>query len=318
MDTNSRLTVPFAVDKTDNICSPDLAQKGCAYFCPACGDSLLFKKGSRRVAHFAHKATNTCNQETITHKTAKLLVQKAINDWKSGASSSPTVKRHCDDCGLDILQPLPEKVESSTIECRLSGNCVAAVALIVGGEPVAAIEIRVTHAVDERKASFLPIPFIELDGSEVIAQPTAWNPLVDRFNRAPCLKCSRNLEAFHNKTRAVASSMGIKLPTSYYRYSLYVCWKCKRPIIVFASPPHQAAPKDHPMPSTMQYRYSKMADDKYWANVCIYCDSIQGDNFLHDEPDGPFFCQLEYGAGPIQFQEDLKRLANHAARIGLV
>jgi hypothetical protein len=318
MDTSSKLRVPFAVDETNKVCSPDLAQRGCAYFCPACSDSLIFKKGPRKVAHFAHKATNTCNQETITHKTAKLLVQKAISEWKSGIISSPTVKRHCDDCGSDILQPLTEKVESSAIECRLSSNCVADVGLMVGGQPVAAIEIRVTHAVDERKASLLPIPFIELDGNEVIAHPTAWNPLVDRFNRPPCLTCARNFEAFQKKTAAVAASMGITLPTSYYRYSLYTCWKCRRPIIVFASPPQEAVPKNQPSPSTIQYRYSKMAGDKYWANVCIYCDSLQGDNYLHWEPDGPFFCQLDYGPGARQFQEDLKKLANYAARIGLL
>ncbi|GIM55547.1 DUF5710 domain-containing protein [Capnocytophaga cynodegmi] len=34
--------------------------------------------------------------------------------------------------------------------------------------------------------------------------------------------------------------------------------------------------------------FSKTINDKYWANHCIKCNSLQGDFFNHSEPGGPF------------------------------
>ena len=70
------LKVPFALDGTQVLLSPEVAEKGREYFCPACGDIVILKKGEIKVAHFAHKVSDTCSQETIVHKTAKQLVQR--------------------------------------------------------------------------------------------------------------------------------------------------------------------------------------------------------------------------------------------------
>jgi len=35
--------------------------------------------------------------------------------------------------------------------------------------------------------------------------------------------------------------------------------------------------------------YSKTAESSYWANHCEHCGALQGDFFLHSEPDGAFF-----------------------------
>lgn len=43
-----------------------------------------------------------------------------------------------------------------------------------------------------------------------------------------------------------------------------------------------------PIPKTIKYRYSKTVGNKYWANTCSYCNSLQGDFFLKCEPGGPF------------------------------
>jgi hypothetical protein len=39
--------------------------------------------------------------------------------------------------------------------------------------------------------------------------------------------------------------------------------------------------------------YSRTAGEEYWANHCGHCDALQGDFFLHSEPDGPFFVMDE-------------------------
>jgi hypothetical protein len=47
----------------------------------------------------------------------------------------------------------------------------------------------VTQPVHEIKDGRLSIPYIELDGQEVIGDPYCRYPLVDRFKKAMCPKC---------------------------------------------------------------------------------------------------------------------------------
>lgn len=35
--------------------------------------------------------------------------------------------------------------------------------------------------------------------------------------------------------------------------------------------------------------YSRTLGDTTWANACMHCDALQGQFYLHMEPDGPFF-----------------------------
>lgn len=174
----SELRVPFAIDSELKLYSPATAEKSKNYFCPSCGESVILKQGEIRTTHFAHKISDTCNQETITHKTAKLLIQKVIQDWKSGKSNPPTLARACQICHSTINQPLPEKVDKAILEYKLSDGFIIDVALMVGDIAQAAVEIKVTHAVDDIKAGRLSIPFIELDGYEVVTNPTIWKPFV--------------------------------------------------------------------------------------------------------------------------------------------
>ena len=37
-----------------------------------------------------------------------------------------------------------------------------------------------------------------------------------------------------------------------------------------------------PIPSTIQFRYSRSFGGDYWANICPYCDTLQGDHFIHN------------------------------------
>jgi hypothetical protein len=314
------LKVPFALDSTQVLFNPQLAEKGREYFCPACGDTVILKKGEIKVPHFAHKVSDSCSQETIIHITAKQLVQRAITDWKLGKASSPLVKRQCKVCQTIIEQPLPDKVETASIEHRLSDNFVADVALMVGKQAAAAIEIRVTHAVDEVKSASLSIPFIELDGNEVLSSPSLWKPIVDNFRPFPCQTCEDNLKKFNTKITTIAATKGISLPTSYYRYSFCQCWKCKKPTIVFTWPGQDdgQVPTKEPRPTVVQYKFSNTVQSKYWANACIHCNSLQGDFYLYSEPDGPFFA-FDCGADtPEDFQEDQKKLAYYANYIGQI
>lgn len=47
----------------------------------------------------------------------------------------------------------------------------------------------------------------------------------------------------------------------------------------------------------MLFVYSKTVNHRYWANTCGACGSLQGDNFLFNEPSGAF-----YGGVPVEPQ----------------
>lgn len=320
------LLVPFAVDDEGRLYSPEGAEKGRNYFCPACQEPVIFKQGKIKVAHFAHKVGNTCRQETIVHKTAKLLIQKAVNEWKTGKSTPPILQRACQICGTFVSQLLPDKVDGAILEHRLANGSVVDVALMVGPTVQAAVEIKVFHAVDELKADSLPVPFIELEGYQVIENPNVWKPITDNFRPLTCDKCRSIYLKFQAKARQIAQASNIDLPTTYYRYGICKCWKCKREILVFSWPRYDmgdgiwddSPPKVKPRPRTVQYRFSKTAGGTYWANTCPYCQSVQGDFFLHCEPDGPFFGIHITEDLPTAFDRDMLKIAEYASRIGLI
>jgi hypothetical protein len=311
------LRVPFAVDDENLLYSPATAEKGKNFFCPVCREPVILKHDEIKATHFAHKASDACNQETIIHQTAKLLVQKAIHEWKLGKKNScPTLQRSCQSCDAPISQPLPEKVDGAVLEYKLPDGSVADVVLLVKEVPQATIEIRVAHTVDRIKTSKLSVPFVKLDGYEIIENPTVWKPVTDHFKPVTCDKCRLAYSKFQARVRQIAKASNVELPTAYYRYGLTMCWKCEQEILAFAWPESSAwnnsAPGVKPFPRTIQYRFSKTVGHKYWANTCPYCQSIQGDWHLHHEPEGPFCgIQIEEDS-PTAFDADIMKIAQHA------
>ncbi len=122
-------------------------------------------------------------------------------------------------------------------------------------------------------------------------------------------------QKFQTRVAQIAQQTGIELPVSYYRYAPCRCWKCKKIILVFTWPGqalHSEKPPDkQPCPKTIRYEFSKTIGSKYWVNTCPYCQAIQGDFFLHCEPDRPFFGFSCGPDTPDAFQQDLIRIARH-------
>lgn len=306
--------IPVALDAENNFVRPEQAIKGMSYFCPSCHSEIVLRKGAVRKAHFAHKSNSDCNQETVIHKTTKLIVQKAVEDWKAGIAPAPVLRRKCNGCGKKIVQPLPDIVDETMLEYRLKSGLVADVVLLSKKIPRAAIEIRVTHKVDEYKKKNIGIPFIELDGESVIDNPAIWEPVEDKFKPIVCTECREFYLQFIEKAKKVSKQTGVAIPEGkYYRYGITTCWKCKKEILVFDWPKggikdymiwEKTPPKVKPIPKTIQYRFSKTAEEKYWVNTCPYCSSIQGYFFLHLEPDSPFF-----GISRTNFETDMLMIA---------
>lgn len=323
---NAKLRVPFAFDDEERLCVPKTAEKGKHYFCPGCRDTVILKKGEVKAAHFAHKASKTCSQETIVHKTAKNLVVKTISDWKAGKTESPKLRRKCgfkidygplygeETCEETYDQPIPDKVEQAVTEYRMSNGFIADVALMVENEPALAIEIRVTHAVDENKAHSLSVPFIELDGHTVLEKPNHFDPIRDnKLNLFTCNTCKEAEPKFEDKVAKVAKQTRIKLPdrdSCYYRYGINKCWNCQREIILYTWPGNDwdtSPPKKKPIPQTIKFCYSRTIGHKYWANTCPCCKRIQGDFFLHGSNLFPF-SRNDMVDSPDAYHQDMQKI----------
>ena len=320
MSKSVKLRVPFAFDGEKKLYDPETAEKGKRYFCPACKDIVILRKGEIKKAHFAHKVSETCNQETILHKTAKQLIVDAISDWKSDKTDAPVLKRTCEICRESKDQPLPDKVECAMLEYRVSDGFVVDVALMVENEPAAAIEIRVSHAVDENKAKLLSVPFIELDGQKVIENPAIFHPIRDHFQPLTCTTCKQAEARYLIKVNEVAEQTGVELPDRYYRYGLYECRRCKREIIVFAWPKISkgCAPTGKPIPRMIQRHYFNFAGRNYWVNTCPYCESFWGDWILFSESDGPFFGIRCEENSQEAYRKDMQDIVGYAIYNGVL
>ena len=273
---------------------------GREYRCPACRSPLSLKgakDGARRRRHFAHRPNITCAPESIIHKTAKLLVQRSVNDWKLGIGPQPVVKHRCTNCNAYVDGVLPSQVEGASIEQRLPDGYVVDVALLARRRALAAVEIRVTHPVGELKGESLCIPFIELEGQAIIEDLLVWYPIVDRFSKRVCAGCVRMQEAsalslrreakrkesvrraFQARCEQLAREMRVALPTQYYRYAPTRCRRCQRVILVFDWSGHRHRSGDPPsgssVPRTIRRWVDRRTGEIYWLNSCPHCRAIQ-------------------------------------------
>ena len=308
----SGLKVPFALDETRVLVDPSQAEKGRVYLCPGCGDPVIFKKGAVKVPHFSHRAGTGCTQESIIHKTAKRLVQQMVTNWRSGYGPVPKVLRQCENWVHKFSQPLPDKVTSAELEYRLPGGRVVDVALMSGSQPVAGVEIRVSHAVDEIKAADIPIPFIELKGIDILAKPDLWVPIVDQFRATKCPVCAEQFEQFKKVTSRIAKENGITLPTEFFRYSVHDCYRCRKPMISYWWP-GKVPPKkvgNTVRPSAIQFQKTRFNPFGIWLNTCPNCQAPQSSDCFGNSTSSPFYCLGDNPDALVSFEEDLKWIAN--------
>jgi len=298
------LKIQFALNDSHKVCKPDTAPKGEKYYCPGCGEEVILRRGEVKVAHFAHKSGTNCTQESILHKTAKNLIIEAITNDRDKVR----IQRHCGICGVEHYQPLPADIVSALPERRLESGFIADVGLLDSSKVRAAIEVHVTHFVDERKESEIGIPFVEVEGQDVTEDALNLKPIKGNLKDFICLDCRTGLPAYLEQCKEVADLYGISLPESHFRYAVASCWKCHAPLIVFT---WADLPDSDDIPQTLQ-RTKPDAFGNEWANFCPKCHSKQGHFFLHMEPDGPFF-GLDLTYTDDSFAIDMMRIA-HASK----
>jgi hypothetical protein len=90
-----------------------------------------------------------------------------------GVAPAPVFVRRCahEGCERTCRQPMPRKVGAAALEHRLRSGRVVDVALLARaatqGLPIAAVEVHWSHAVDDDKRGDLPIPWVEVEATQV-------------------------------------------------------------------------------------------------------------------------------------------------------
>jgi len=174
--------IPWALDDNDILVVPATAEKGETYRCPGCRMPLLLRKGTINRAHFAHRADTNCTGESVLHKAAKYAVKNAIE-----GDRMVRLERKCGGCSNTKLVKIPTM--GCKLEHRTDQGLVVDLAMMNGEKMVGAVEILVTHAVDEDKAARLDVSWVELVGKEAVKNPHMWKPTQDYGKSWICKQC---------------------------------------------------------------------------------------------------------------------------------
>lgn len=87
------------------------AAAGDDYYCPDpdCGARVILKRGTRRIAHFAHVAASSCvlSQETLEHMQAKIDIANEYRRRGYSADVEVPVKSPVEDRRADVLVASP-------------------------------------------------------------------------------------------------------------------------------------------------------------------------------------------------------------------
>lgn len=227
---------PFGLDGSGDLIRVEDAKEGTAYRCPVCLEGMRLREGARVQKHFAHFSGVEHKPETVLHKVAKMLIVQAVKQWRSGGGRPPTIVRGCDICGKNVQQKVPGKVVSAVEELAVASGHVVDVALFSADAIVAAVEVRVTHAVDEEKHRRLPVPYLEVDAEELAHEPQVWRAISHRLNDAACRSCLLRADQLVDLVNRVARHSGQSLSVDPWLPTVGVCDECDRPMLVYWAP----------------------------------------------------------------------------------
>jgi ssDNA-binding Zn-finger/Zn-ribbon topoisomerase 1 len=119
----------------------------CDCICPSCNATLVARKGTKVMHHFAHHNADMCKYgyETSLHMAAKEIIAKAKNMW------IPAVYLNFDSGRKPelIKDTMEIKIDDVTLEKGLD-NIIPDIIVSAGGKMLI-VEIYVTHAMDEEK-----------------------------------------------------------------------------------------------------------------------------------------------------------------------
>lgn len=145
-------------------------------FCPLCQRPVTMKLGTVRAYHCAHQPNDVCsatNPETALHLNMKFYIAQQLRQV-----DKLIIEERCWSCSNTRHQIKFADWDQVAVEYTLGKLYRPDVALLADGRSVGAIEVLVTHKVDDPKASYYEshnIEWIEVAGKESFYEGTyAW------------------------------------------------------------------------------------------------------------------------------------------------
>lgn len=288
MATN-RLNLVYAVKDGAGISIED-ADRGlkCGCVCPACGEPLVAKKGTKVMHHFAHHSGSNCEYgyETSLHLMAKAILSTAKTIvtpkvYVYFPNSTKEKQLCCDSREIPV-----DKVELE----QNYGNVVPDV-VVHSGRRKFFLEIYVTHAVDREKISKLKtadISTMEIDLSKV-ERTISYNDL------------QRILLEDNEQKRWIYNSVADKKLRKYYAFSERI------PLVIHGFAIHT---KYCPIKSRIWH-------GKSYANFIDDCTGCPYQILYHTAEDessqGEILCSGRYKIATLQ---DLARVTSRTKQSG--
>lgn len=155
----NKLLNPWALDSNGKIVSIEHASKDEHYRCPVCKEPMSYcQKGTgphARTDHFKHNVKTNCSGggESQIHKMAKEQIYEILRHFIDKQLDLPIVWT-CPDCGRDIKANLLKRAKDVRMEHDLNEARPDIDLLDEKGKPIIAIEIVVTHDVEEQTLRF--------------------------------------------------------------------------------------------------------------------------------------------------------------------
>lgn len=215
---NYSMYILGALEVSTNIYTfPNKAEKGKEYTCVDCNKKVLFRKGTKRVAHFAHySATNTCTyfehpNEGQLHKDTKFKLAQWLKDKRKITLTWNCCKCSCSPAGDDIEIEYLEG-DNVIVEYRdPSGKFVADVAVLNNSKIRFIFEIKDTHATI---TNVRPEPWFEFSVQGIKeSEETNTECINEEMEDNLYLYCVRNCKLrYCNNCKAGAEDWALNLP----------------------------------------------------------------------------------------------------------
>jgi competence protein CoiA-like protein len=152
--------------------------------CPECRQPVTLKLGSERRHHAAHRPGDACaatHPETALHLNVKCHIA-AVLEGAIGGTRPLMVRRRCAaECGrwIDtVWVPAWDAIRLESSLRQAETRRVPDIVLEKDGVTIGAIEILVSHAVDDEKAAALAalrVPWLEVRADEGLIESPGWS-----------------------------------------------------------------------------------------------------------------------------------------------
>lgn len=251
--------------------------------CPECKRPLIARKGAIKQHHFAHDPGSQCNLESALHWLGKTLIHDGIRAAISNRTPI-NLRWRCSYC-LDTHESnLVEEITSVEMERHL-GQAKPDV-LLIGqeGKPLTAIEVVVTHPLEEGtrafyKASQINVVEIHLSNYDAI------NDLQDlsRLNATAVSICTR--------PKCVICEQPLSLKTIHVVDG--ACYRCGGAMKIgfcdvegVCHGPEGFSVKDTEIALNrgciLREQFSHTTQSRYVANICGHCGAFTGAFYIHN------------------------------------